>query len=191
MCGANQGRDDMNAAEVLDIVGRFSETGIKVWLDGGWGVDALLQEQTRPHTDLDVVIEERSVSRARTILEARDYKDVPRDDSRPENFVLQDAQGNQVDFHVIRFDACGNGVYGPAEAGEYYPAHAFEAVGHIEGHTVVCLTPQYLLESRKGYPLRPKDAADVTRLCEAFGLPLPNTSVDDSQRAQPHGLGRY
>src|SRR5919201_6639891 len=28
----------------------------KVWLDRGWGLDALLGEQTRPHDDLDLAI---------------------------------------------------------------------------------------------------------------------------------------
>ena len=34
----------------------FSELGIKVWIDGGWGVDALLGECTREHQDLDIMI---------------------------------------------------------------------------------------------------------------------------------------
>ena len=34
----------------------FDELGIKVWIDGGWGVDALLGECTRDHQDLDIII---------------------------------------------------------------------------------------------------------------------------------------
>jgi lincosamide nucleotidyltransferase A/C/D/E len=30
--------------------------GLVVWLDGGWGVDALLGYRSRPHQDLDLVI---------------------------------------------------------------------------------------------------------------------------------------
>jgi hypothetical protein len=32
----------MDAAGLLQVVGRHEEQGIDVWLDGGWGVDALL-----------------------------------------------------------------------------------------------------------------------------------------------------
>jgi len=39
----------------------FDTLGIRVWIDGGWGVDALLAEQTRPHEDLDIVIPEGDV----------------------------------------------------------------------------------------------------------------------------------
>ncbi len=34
----------------------FNELGITVWIDGGWGVDALLGECTREHQDLDIMI---------------------------------------------------------------------------------------------------------------------------------------
>lgn len=46
----------MHAQDVIDIVTRLDAANIAVWLDGGWGVDALIGKQTRPHDDLDVVI---------------------------------------------------------------------------------------------------------------------------------------
>ena len=107
----------MNASEVLRIITRFSEEGIKIWLDGGWGIDALLRKITRVHDDLDIVIEARHVRKARAILEVFGYSDLPRDDTRPENFVLQDRNGNRIDFHVVAFDSVGNGIYGPKDAG--------------------------------------------------------------------------
>jgi lincosamide nucleotidyltransferase A/C/D/E len=45
--------------------------GINIWIDGGWGVDALLGAQTRPHKDLDIAIEERDVAGLSAALEAR------------------------------------------------------------------------------------------------------------------------
>lgn len=36
----------------------FAELKLQVWIDGGWGVDGLLGMQTRPHQDLDLLIEE-------------------------------------------------------------------------------------------------------------------------------------
>jgi len=50
---------------------RLSEHGIAVWLTGGWGIDALLREQTRPHKDLDLLVLVDDVVRLRTLL-ARD-----------------------------------------------------------------------------------------------------------------------
>ena len=31
---------------------------IKIWVDGGWCVDAHLGQQTRPHEDLDIAIQQ-------------------------------------------------------------------------------------------------------------------------------------
>lgn len=45
------------------------DRGITVWLsDGGWGVDALLGEQTRPHNDLDLVVSLDGIPALRDVL---------------------------------------------------------------------------------------------------------------------------
>jgi hypothetical protein len=67
-----------NVCGFLDLM---AAGGIRVWLDGGWAVDASLGSQTRPHSDLDIVIEERHVER-----------------------LGYDDTGRKVDFHVIVLD---------------------------------------------------------------------------------------
>jgi len=47
----------MDASSLLAVIGQLQADGISVWIDGGWGVDALLGHQTREHDDLDLVIE--------------------------------------------------------------------------------------------------------------------------------------
>jgi lincosamide nucleotidyltransferase A/C/D/E len=46
----------MTADDVLEVIDALEGAGVSVWIDGGWGIDALVGEQTRPHDDLDVVI---------------------------------------------------------------------------------------------------------------------------------------
>ena len=46
----------MTADDVLHVVRIVREAGVTVWLDGGWGIDALLGAQFRRHEDLDVVV---------------------------------------------------------------------------------------------------------------------------------------
>src|SRR5207247_10666750 len=46
----------MSAADVLGVLAALDGRGIPAWLDGGWGIDALLGEQTRPHEDVDLVV---------------------------------------------------------------------------------------------------------------------------------------
>lgn len=36
---------------VLDVLAAFDAGGIDYWVDGGWGIDALLGRQTREHRD--------------------------------------------------------------------------------------------------------------------------------------------
>jgi lincosamide nucleotidyltransferase A/C/D/E len=78
----------MTAEDALVLYDLFRSHGITVWVDGGWGVDALLGQQTRPHSGLDVALRHSDVPELRTLLEERGYRDVPRDDTRDCNFVL-------------------------------------------------------------------------------------------------------
>ena len=52
---------EMTADDVCGFLALMDANGVRVWLDGGWAVDACLGSQTRCHGDLDIVIEERDV----------------------------------------------------------------------------------------------------------------------------------
>jgi lincosamide nucleotidyltransferase A/C/D/E len=164
----------MLAADVWRVLDLFDEAGVRVWVDGGWAGDACLGEQTRTHGDLDIVVEQRHVEAAVGALRAARYADVPRDDTTPWNFVLGDAEGHEVDFHVIELDDRGRGIYGPPENGDFYPAAALTGEGTICGRRVACMTPEYLVASHSGYELDETDRLDVLRLCERFGIAVPD-----------------
>jgi len=163
----------MKSTDVIGLYRELNNLGIKIWLDGGWAVDALLGEQTRTHDDVDIVIQEKDVPKLRELLEAQGYRDVPREDPRTWNFVLGDNHGRLVDVHVIAFDAEGNGIYGPVERGEVYPAASLTGIGIISAITVNCIAPEYLVKWHSGYTLREKDLKDVSALCARFDLELP------------------
>ena len=55
--------------ELLDLLGAAE---VQVWLDGGWGIDALVGEQTRAHKDLDLIVRDDDVRRLREVLADRD-----------------------------------------------------------------------------------------------------------------------
>lgn len=61
---------------------------ILIWIDGGWAVDARLGEETRPHGDVDIVVQTKDVARLRTILEYCSYTDRVDDETKPWNFVI-------------------------------------------------------------------------------------------------------
>src|SRR5262245_30960398 len=73
----------MTCEDVIEVLAALDEGGIEYWVDGGWGIDALVGEQTRVHHDLDLGISVDDVARVETLLpqfrreseEASYYKD--------------------------------------------------------------------------------------------------------------------
>lgn len=165
----------MTATDVVAFLELASRLGIRTWLDGGWAVDAYLGRQTRRHGDLDIVIEERHLAALVDALVDRGYEPVPRDDTRAWNFVLGDAEGHEVDFHVIVIEADGRGRYGPPPRGEFwYDPEALGWTGEIAGRPVACMPPAWLVRWHTGYELDADDLADVSALSDQFGIPLPD-----------------
>jgi lincosamide nucleotidyltransferase A/C/D/E len=158
----------MTAEDVVEFIKLLKDAGIEVCIDGGWGVDALLGKQTRRHSDLDIAVEHKHVPLIRTLLEARRYQDVPRDDTRDCNFVLGDDAGHQIDIHTYTFDAEGKLIFGVS-----YPYDSLNGTGTINGFSVRCITLEWLVKFHTGYKLDENDYQDVKQLCQAFGIELP------------------
>ncbi|MFH1157293.1 MAG: aminoglycoside nucleotidyltransferase [Pseudomonadota bacterium] len=174
----------MKSEDVVELYTALEKADIRIWIDGGWGVDALLGGQTRPHGDLDIVIQQKDVLKLRELLEARGYKDVKRDDTSVWNFVLGDDHGRLVDIHVIVFDAVGNGLYGSVEKGVMYPAASLSGTGVVDGCTVRCISAEYMLKFHTGYKLRDSDFKDVSALCEKFGIEYPEECAHLKQQKE-------
>lgn len=158
----------MTASDVFEIVMHFNQHHIEVCIDGGWGVDALLGKQTRRHADLDIAIPHADVESVRVLLEARGYTDVPRDDTRPCNFVLGDDLGHLIDIHTYTFDSEGRLIFGVE-----YPLESLNGSGAVNGYPVRCITPGWLVKFHAGYKLDENDYQDVKLLCRRFRIELP------------------
>lgn len=163
----------MNAFDVVNLYNELNEQGIEVWIDGGWGVDALLGHQTRPHEDVDIVIQQKDVPLLRQVLETQGYNDVPRNDTSVWNFVLGDSSDHLVDIHAVVFDNKRNGLYGPTKEGIMYPAASLTGNGTINGQSVRCMSAEYMVKFHTGYQLDENDYKDVSALCEKFGIEYP------------------
>jgi len=159
---------EMSGDVVVQLMQLFDQNSIDVVVDGGWSVDALLGEQTRSHQDLDIALQHKDVPKLRALLEARGYKDVPRDDTRDCNFVMGDDKGHEVDFHSYTFDAHGKIVFGVE-----YPFDSLTGTGSIQGYPVKCISPEWMVKFHSGYELDENDYRDVSALCERFGIALP------------------
>ncbi len=163
----------MNSIDVIDLYTTLEKLSVEIWVDGGWGVDALLGEQTRPHGDLDIAIEQKDVPKLRQFLQERGYREIKLEDAKPWNFVLGDENDREIDVHVIVLDDSGNGLYGPPQKEEMYPAASLTGKGEIRGYTVRCISPEWSVKFHSGYQLKDKDFRDVAALCKKFGIELP------------------
>lgn len=170
----NERRENiMSSEDVLELYFSLCDLGIQIWIDGGWCVDALLGKETRPHKDIDIVIQEKDLSNFRRFLEIQGYKDINLEEAKPWNFVLGDNKGHQIDVHVIVLDDKGNGIYGPAENGQMYPAESLTGSGIIGGQLLKCISPEWIIRFHSGYELKEKDFKDVSALWEKFNIDLP------------------
>lgn len=162
----------IQAHDVVQIVMWFAAAGIPVWLDGGWGIDALVGAQTRPHDDLDVIIALAYAQRAQTILQQHGF--MLHEDERPTRFVLRDPTDRRIDVHTVVFDAQGGGVQHLQNGTSFrYPPEGFHGVGQIAGQPLRCLTPDVQLRCHVGYPPDATDHHDMQLLHTHFGLALP------------------
>lgn len=159
---------EMKLHDVIEIVQLFDRHHIEFYVDGGWGVDALLGKQTRPHADLDIAIQHKDSPQVRALLEVQGYSDVHRADSSDFNFVLGDRQGHQIDIHTYTFDAAGNHIYGVA-----YPLESLTGNGSVDGHPVKCISPEWVVKFHTAYQFDEDDYRDVKAICQHFNIKMP------------------
>ena len=162
----------MDAPNVLRVVTTLQSAGVRVWLDGGWGIDALVGEQTRDHDDLDCVIALTDARIVRDALAALGFAVAL--DQLPTRFVVRDRSDCRVDFHTVTFDATGaatqqlqDGTMAP------YPTQGFSGIGHVGGVRVACLTAAVQSLHHLGYDPDEKDHHDMGLLADRLGIELP------------------
>lgn len=158
----------MNAKDVINLYTKLESLGIKIWIDGGWAVDALLEKETRTHTDLDIAIQCKDIPQFRKYLQLQGYKEIEKDEDKKWDFVLVDDKRREVDVHSFSFD--GNGLI--VEKDEY-PDGSLDGRGLIGGHKVRCVAPKYLVQFHRRHKPKENDYSDVYALCDKFNIELP------------------
>lgn len=161
----------MDAERVIGLLDGLNTAGCRAWVHGGWGVDALLGEQTRSHDDLDLIVVVNEWPKVLRVLARFGYTVV--EGGMPRNTVLLDKLGHQVDLHPARIDDSGDAVYTGEHDVWRVPAAALRFRGAIAGVEVACLSPEIEAGSHTGYTPDGDDRADVAALVAKFGLSPP------------------
>ena len=98
--------------EVLDMI---EQLGIRYWLDGGWGVDALVGRQTREHRDVDINFDAACTEKLRQKLEEKGYEVVT--DWSPVRIELYHPQLSYIDIHPFVLKEDGTAKQDDLEGG--------------------------------------------------------------------------
>lgn len=159
----------MSAADVLSVLSVVREAGAEVVIAGGWGVDALLGEETRSHQDLDLLHRcEQEPALVAALTAAGCTQTL---DRRPARFVLSHPSGMEIDLHPLRFAPDGSATQSSLDPGEpfHYPAECFVG-GTIGGTRVRCISAERQAEFHQGYDPREADLHDMGLLRAEFGV---------------------
>ncbi|MBM9466157.1 nucleotidyltransferase domain-containing protein [Nakamurella leprariae] len=167
----------LTAEDVVELVGWWQRADVRFWLDGGWGVDALLGRQSRPHTDIDVVVEHQDLAAFAQVMVEHGFRRVGDDDAFTHR--LCDGTGRRVVVALVDLEVPvlqepdGTRVYGGN--GLAYEEGSLAGTGTVLGVTVPCTTPEFQIRART-------DAArvDLGRLARVD----PTGAVDRSERAE-------
>ncbi|MCR6488231.1 aminoglycoside adenylyltransferase [Amycolatopsis sp. OK19-0408] len=140
----------------------------RVWLAGGWGIDALLGHRTREHRDLDLLHRADQEPAVLAALDGLGYRETL--DLRPVRFVLSDGR-TELDLHPLVFAEDGSATQAADDQGATfpYPADCF-VTGRVLGVEVPCVSVAQQVFFHQGYDARPHDLADMRHLREAFGV---------------------
>jgi lincosamide nucleotidyltransferase A/C/D/E len=147
--------------EVLQVLQRLEESGVRYWVLGGWGVDALVGQQTREHRDLDLAVDTEQFQQGLAEVEALGYR--VETDWLPIRVELVSPAG-WVDLHPVRFDLSGHGVQaGPDGSTFDYPVEALQS-GLLGQRQIPCISVEHQITVHTGYEPRPHEMRDLELL---------------------------
>ena len=157
----------MPISEVFSVLDGLGAAGCRFWLEGGWGVDALVGYQTRPHRDLDVDIDADDEDLALSVLAELGY--LVETDWRPNRVELVAPGRGWVDVHPLIMDAEGNARQAALDGGFYQFPRSYFVEGLLDGVPIPCMSPEAQRAFRQGYELRDADKHDLALLDNLFG----------------------
>jgi lincosamide nucleotidyltransferase A/C/D/E len=157
----------MNEKDVVDLLEKAERIGAEVWIAGGWGVDALVGRQSRPHNDLDIFLQKKDATVFIEMLLSNGFCKTGIEEI--DNTVWSDSHDRIVDLHLFEFAEADTWLF----QSKYYPLDVWSGKGTIGGISVHCFTAEAQVPYHQGYERRDKDIHDVRLLCETFGLSIP------------------
>lgn len=173
--------------DVVNVFQRLEKGGVPAWVDGGWGVDALLKKQTREHQDLDLMIPLECLAAAEDILGAIGFSKDDNETDLPTRVVFKNQNGLEIDVHPVTFSQNGSAIHIDVDKeGRRYAyvcsASGLSGVGLIDGRVVRCTTAAEQIHQKVKRRYSPwsqsrtrgngvsADLEDIISLLQLFGV---------------------
>lgn len=160
----------MGPDDVLEVIDALLAHGARCWLDGGWGIDALLGRQTREHGDVDLVLPRSAVPTALEVLGSRGFSVLR--DWLPTSIALTDGRGREVDLHPVDPLPGGGGAQLLPDGTVWH--YRDPVFGTVSGRAVLCCSADEQVAMHRGYPPREIDRRDVAALADRFDVEIPS-----------------
>ncbi|MFC5731395.1 MULTISPECIES: nucleotidyltransferase domain-containing protein [Nocardioides] len=175
----------MDLVDVLHVLDAVHSTGCRFWLEGGWGVDALVGRQTRPHRDVDIDFDADYETDVLDVLADAGY--TIETDWRPNRVELSAPGARWVDLHPLVIDHTGDARQAALGGGWHTFDRSFFTTGVLGGVTVPCVSAEAQRLFHSGYELRAVDHLDLAQLdrCETRSSPLRGRPVHPEGGLRP------
>jgi lincosamide nucleotidyltransferase A/C/D/E len=150
----------MSALRALEVLDLLATAGVAGWVAGGWGIDALVGKETRPHYDLDFVIDsaEANYPKVAEVLSVASFR------LRAEHFYPKDPMALRYEWRHVDDRTAVDILPVDFKRQPFSLAEGPFTTGNIGGRVVPCLSAQLQLELHAGYPPRFKDRKDIAAL---------------------------
>ena len=137
--------------DACEILSWAYNNNIEIWLDGGWGVDALLGKVTRQHNDIDLFVEEKNYNKFIEIIKNKGFNEIVVEYTSEVHTIWSDNKLRIIDLHMFK-DNCD---------------------GKIGNIMVSCINAKNQVLFHLGYEFGESDIHDVKLLCKEFNIPIP------------------
>ena len=160
----------VNITDVKQILQFAIDAEIKVFLDGGWGVDALLGHQSRSHNDIDIFVEKKDYHKFIQIIKDNGFYEIKMEYTTTSHTVWEDENKRIIDLHCFEYTDDDKILY----EGNCFPLETFTGRGKVEDIEVSCIEPYSQVMFHLGYEFDENDMHDVKLLCETFHIEIPD-----------------
>ena len=121
--------------DACEILSWAYNNNIEIWLDGGWGVDALLGKETRQHNDIDLFVEEKNYNKFIEIIKNKGFNEIVVEYTSEVHTIWSDNKLRIIDLHMFKDNCDGTICY----EGEVFQKNIFDGVGKIGNIMVSCI----------------------------------------------------